>query len=327
MQESIGGYFELEGTGNGGTFPQAHGIMLNTGRNAFEYILASIGKVKLVYVPYYTCEVVLEPLRKLDITYSFYHINRNLEIAEDISLQENEYLLYTNYFGIKDAYVRKLASHYKERLIVDCAQALYSEHIGGVNTFYSPRKFVGIPDGGVAYVDGGINPSNYDVDKSEDRMSHLYLRLEKGAQAGYADFRNNAHKLIGLPILNISFKTQELIGLIDFDTIRKRRFKNFKHLHETLVSTNGLGNLLTRSIVDSCSCPMVYPYLTTDCNLKSRLIKEQIFVATYWPNVLNWTKPDMIEYEFTKNLLAIPCDQRYGEEDMNRIIQLICKYQ
>ena len=68
---------------------------------------------------------------------------------------------------------------------------------------------------------------------------------------------------------------------------------------------------------------MVYPYWTSDKELKSQLIKEQVFVATYWPNVLDWTKEGMIEYEFAKCLLAIPCDQRYCAEDMKRIIKLI----
>ena len=322
MKRPIGGYFELEQTGNGGNFPQGKGVLLNTGHNSLEYILASIGMVSKVYIPYYTCEVVLEPLLKLDITYSFYHINRNLEIAEDISLGENEYLIYTDYFGIKDAYVRELASHYKNRLIVDCAQALFFEHIDGIKTLYSPRKFVGIPDGGVAYIDNGLNPMIYDVDESEDRMAHLYIRLEKGPQAGYAIFQENEKKQVKQPIKIMSVKTRNMVENIDFDRVKERRRRNFSKLHEALASTNRLLDSMTFRM-EEFVCPMVYPYWTSDSDLKSRLIKEQIFVATYWPNVLNWTKPDMIEYEFTKNLLAIPCDQRYGEEDMNRIVDLI----
>ena len=61
------------------------------------------------------------------------------------------------------------------------------------------------------------------------------------------------------------------------------------------------------------------------CNslLKKRLIDNKIFVATYWPNVLEWCKEDDIEYKLCKSIIPIPIDQRYGKEDMNRILEII----
>ena len=317
----IGGYFEMESLGNGGNFPQSKGLLLNTGRNALEYILKSIGHVEKVYIPYYTCEVVLEPFKKLQIPFVFYHINQYLEIAEKLNLGDSEYVLYTNYFGIKDAYIQQLSCKYGDKLIVDCAQALYAQHITGIKTFYSPRKFVGIPDGAVAYIYNGVNPLSYGVDVSDDRMSHLYLRKEKGPQAGYADFRKNAAKLKMQPILNMSLQTRDMLQQIDFKSIKEQRIRNFRQLHGVL----GSANLLAIPNDMSFECPMVYPYWTTDKDLKGRLIKEQVFVATYWPNVLEWTESYMIENDLAKNCLALPIDQRYGEDDINRIIELICK--
>lgn len=323
MERPIGGYFELEQTcGQVHDFLHKDGVLLNTGHNALEYVLTSIGNIKKVYIPYYTCIVVLESLKKLGIAFNFYRIDHRLEIAEKILLHENEYIIYTNYFGVKDVYVNKLASSYGEHLIVDCAQALFFEHINGIKTIYSPRKFVGIPDGGVAYIDGGINPCNYNVDESDGRMAHLYIRREKGPQAGYATFQENEKKLSIQPIKNMSLRTKTLLENIDFNRVKEIRRRNFRRLHKTLAPTNKLIGSLSLNLEDF-TCPMVYPYWTEDKELKSRLIKEQVFVASYWPNVLKWTKPDMIEYEFANNLLAIPCDQRYGEEDMNRIIRLI----
>lgn len=65
--EAIGGYFELADLVEKGEFPHNEGILLNTGRNALEYILRSIGNVNHIYLSYYTCEVVLEPLKRLNI--------------------------------------------------------------------------------------------------------------------------------------------------------------------------------------------------------------------------------------------------------------------
>ena len=61
----IGGYFELE-LSCFGNFPHRDGLLVNIGRNALELILRSIKNIKTLYIPYYTCDVVLEPLKKFN---------------------------------------------------------------------------------------------------------------------------------------------------------------------------------------------------------------------------------------------------------------------
>ena len=109
MKDAIGGYFSLE-------LPlreEYHkgALRLNTGRNCLEYILRS-RKYKKVYIPYYTCEVILEPFKKTGTEYEYYHINSELELLNDISLGKDVALLYTNYYGLKQAYVEHLANRY-----------------------------------------------------------------------------------------------------------------------------------------------------------------------------------------------------------------------
>ena len=55
--------------------------------------------------------------------------------------------------------------------------------------------------------------------------------------------------------------------------------------------------------------------------VKKQLAKRKIYVATLWPNVID-TRLD-IETEFTENILPLPCDQRYSETDMQRIVNAI----
>ena len=69
--------------------------------------------------------------------------------------------------------------------------------------------------------------------------------------------------------------------------------------------------------------PMVYPYLTNDASLRSRLIEHKVFVATYWPNVNEWTNSELFEHDLSAKLIPIPCDQRYGKENMERIMCII----
>ena len=86
QHKSIGGYFELELPQ--GTEYHSQAIALNTGRNALEYILRARG-YKRVYLPYYSCEVLLEPFKKLGVDYTFYHINANLETDLQVSLNSD----------------------------------------------------------------------------------------------------------------------------------------------------------------------------------------------------------------------------------------------
>ena len=89
-------------------------------------------------------------------------------------------------------------------------------------------------------------------------------------------------------------------------------------MYQNLSTTNQL-----QLPLEGDSVPMVYPYLINDNALKRRLISEKIFVATYWPNVLEWCKPEDWEYQLAERTVFIPVDQRYGIKDMKRIIDII----
>lgn len=319
MMDSIGGYFSLELQRNK-SFLHNDGILLNTGRNALEYILRVLGDVQLIYIPYYTCNVILEPLNKLGVSYCFYHINIRLEISSEINLKEGEYLLYTNYFGIKDRYIKDISPVYGNRLIVDNAQAFYAEPVDGVSTIYSPRKFVGIPDGGIAYCSGKYEIAEYD--ESYERCSHLLKRYDLGASGGYEDFHMNSAKLHGLPVRKMSRLTEAMMYSIDFGTIMQCRWQNFMFLHEALADSN----ILTLPSVESFACPMVYPYYTQDISLRVKLIEQKIFTARYWPNVLEWCNDADEELDLCNYIIPIPVDQRYCEKDMERIIKIVKEY-
>lgn len=318
MIKEIGGYFELE-LKNSGYFPHSDGICVNSGRNALEYILRSLPLIKHIWIPYFTCDVILEPLRKLHLPYSFYSINNNLEVDEKIDLNNEEYILVTNYFGIKDEYIKQIAKIYKDKLIVDNAQSYFTPRIWGTNAIYSPRKFVGVPDGGIAYTENETVSSQMPYSISYDKCSHLLKRIDLGASDGYTDFKNNSKSISEQPILKMSELTTRLLYNIDFEFVKERRVDNFVVLHTFLKDKN----LFTIPSLDSFECPMVYPYLTNDTTLRKRLIDNKIFVAKYWPNVHQWCKENSLEYYLTENIIPLPIDQRYNEQDMYRIINLI----
>ena len=319
--EAIGGYFELADLVERGEFPHEDGVLLNTGRNALVYILRSIGEVKRVYLPYYTCEVVLEPLKKLNIPYTYYHINTSFEIADELKPKEGEYFIANNYYGIKDAYIEKLAAQYGDHLIVDCAQAFFAKPLPGIKSFYSMRKYVGVADGGVAYL-GNLQDDLVEVDvmeNTDDHDNHLFKRKQFGAEAGFADFQANEKKLDNQPIRLMSFQTKWLLDHIDYENVIARRRKNYLYLHEALSGMNAL----RLPNMDTFACPMVYPFKAkNNSDLRKELIENKVFVAKYWPNVEEQEGFET-ESNMAMNVIPIPCDQRYGIEEMDRIINLI----
>ena len=314
--EAIGGYFSLELSKGEAYHSQA--IALNTGRNCLEYIMRC-RKYRKVYIAYYACLVEMEPFHKLNIPYEYYHINEQLEIADDISLGSEEALVYTNYFGLKQTYVEQLARRYGKQLIVDNTQAFYAKPIADVSSFYSCRKFFGVPDGAYLYTDAKAD-FEIEQDVSYERMSFLLKRLDLGAEAGFADFKEEGRRLVGQPIKRMSNLTTQMMKGIDYQTVAQKRRENYKYLHQHLAATNQLSLEL-----DEDAIPMVYPYLTKDDKLKQKLIDERIYVATYWPNVLKWSKKEDLEYEMSINSCFLPIDQRYGIEEMERIINVILR--
>ena len=308
--EAIGGYFELEL--KKGKHYHENAIRLNTARNCLEYILRA-KKYTKIYIPYYTCDVILEPLNLLSISYEFYHINELLEPVNDVIIKSNEVYLYTNYYGIKQEAVIRLAKLYKQQLIVDNAQAFFAPPLEGIDTFYSARKFFGVADGAYLYTNKTIEVLEQDV--SYERMSHLIKRIDLGARDGYADFQRNDQSLIRQPIKRMSKLTEAILSNIDYELAKNQRLQNYEYLNKHLDNTNefhfSLGNSDT---------PMVYLYLAKDQLLKDIMIKNNVFVATYWPNVVQWANPDDLEHYLTTNLLSIIIDQRYCENEMKLIL-------
>ena len=312
--KAIGGYFELELN----KFDEFHkdAIKLNTGRNAFEYILIANNYSK-IYIPYYTCDVILEPLKKLNIAYEFYNINTDFEPIFDFNkIKETEAFLYTNYFGLKENVVLNLSKQCP-RLIIDNAQAFYNKPIKNIDTIYSPRKFFGIADGAYLYSNKKIE-QQFTQDKSYNRFEHLLRRLDEDAETGYSYFVNNDKNLCDQPILQMSNLTLQMLKNINYDAIAAIRKENFNYLHQALHTIN---EVKWNSVNDMV--PLVYPFYSENLNLKNELIKNRIYTAQYWPNVLNWVDENSIEYKYCVNLIHLPIDQRISKIELDIIIKII----
>ncbi len=322
MSESlkpIGGYFEWEFPSQRCSFPHDDGFLLNNARSALQLILQSQDNVKKVYLPYYTCDSVTLALEAIGVHYEQYHINSQLRLSDEIILQDNEYLIYTNYFGIMDSYCKELAEIYCDRLIVDNAQALYASHIEETHSIYSYRKFIGVPDGGAAISSSVQSINNIPIAKVYDRCGALLSRAEDEIASGHKLFKENDYKFREDGIFQMSILSRKILQSIDHSTIVERRRANFEFLHTALRDYNRLHI----PCMDSFTSPLVYPFYVQEETLRKRLIDNKIFVAQYWPNVFDTCNEDMIEYKLVTHIMALPIDQRYDNEDMTRVVRII----
>lgn len=300
----IGGYFGFAGRMS--ELP-IQGVLLNSGRNALHWILKELC-IRKVHIPFYTCPVVEQAVREEGCTVVHYPLEKDFLPAVDFPV--DEWVVYNNYFGVCGEKVATLAKRHRN-LIVDNAQAFYSTP-AGCAAFYSPRKFFGLPDGGIAVIPGREKPvANLEPDHSVGRLAHLFRRLEDGPEAGYAEFHEAERQLDGAPIRAMSATTRALLGCCDFQDAAARRHANFAFLHERLRSSFPFA-------LSEDDVPMAYPYVSQDPTLREKLIAQRIFVPLYWPHIAPEACP-------VGCILPLPLDQRYGEEDMQRIVEVILK--
>lgn len=311
---AIGGYFELEI--NKRKEYHENALVLNTGRNAFEYIILANSYTK-IYLPFFSCCALLEPLKKHSIVYEFYSLNEHLEpIFNYSSIKSNEGFLYINYFGLKDNFVKQLSKDCKN-IIIDAVQSFYFKPIKGIDMFNSPRKFFGVPDGAYLFTDKSLN-KKLEKDVSFDRCTHLLKRLDSLVENGYQDFVDNEISLGYQEIKEMSNITKALLSKIDYNFIKKKRRKNFSYLHSKLKESNNLEiNLLKKQI------PMVYPYKCKNLILRKKLLRNKIFTAVYWPNILKLVSKDSFEYSMVIETVYLPIDQRYSKKNLKQIVKII----
>lgn len=315
--KAIGGYFELElPHGQGHYYPQA--LKYQSARATFYALLLFI-KPKRVWMPYYICDSMLAPLIKAEIEVCFYSLNKDLSIQDDFELEKNDLLLYVNYFGvcshIQDLILKK---YNKEQIVFDHSQAFFVPPMDCLATIYSPRKFFGVPDGGLLVTSlNMIEPEKQDTG-SFARTSHLLHRLAGEPEDGYMAYQANEKTLEDFQPRKMSVLTEKILNSINYEVVKKIRNENFASLHDQLSKTNAF-EVNQKSI----NGPMGYPYRNQNSELRNVLINSRVFIPTYWPEVIERKGVEDTERLLVKSLNLLPCDQRYDKTNMGFIVKIL----
>lgn len=314
----IGGYIELDNY-HGGMYHDDL-IALNCGRNCLAYLLEA-KQIKKIALPAFLCETVKNAVKRYpDIRIREYHVGKDLrpQLAEN-SLEDDEWLYLVNYYGQFDnEEIFQFHKKAKGKLIADNAQAFFQEPVKGVDTIYTCRKFFGVPDGAFLSTDVKLE-RDYPADKSYDRMHYLLGRYEGAASEFYGEYVSNNDRFMTEPIKQMSKLTDNLLRGIDYEMVRQRRTENFAYLHNKLCEIN---KLKVRNVKGAFMYPL---YIENGADIRKQLLQNNIYIPTLWPNVIEEQKEWMTESDLARNILPLPVDQRYEEEEMEFLINRIMK--
>jgi len=319
LTNAIGGYFELELPNEKlEKYPKA--FKSQSARSSFYALLLALKDVQRVHAPAYICDSMLAPIAATGKKIVFYEIDHSLFIKEKIFLQNNDLLLYVNYFGVCGNNVNKILGQYnRDQVVIDCSQAFYAGPYKCLATIYSPRKFFGVPDGGLLITDKVLDIPDEQDQESIFRMDHLLQRHAFSAEEGYLKFLAAEKSLTILEPKRISNLTLRLLKSINYSAAEKKRKSNFIFLNKHLKKSNSI------KLDDIKVAPMCYPYLSTYSVDRVFFSNSRIYFPAYWHDVHKRSAPSSFSMTLANNLLAIPCDQRYSETELQLIVNYLVK--
>ena len=310
MHKEIGGYLELERFSG----PMLHekALALSSGRACLSYLIEQRG-IRKIALPNFNCDVVEAVCRAHALDIRFYPVGADLR-PKTLQTEDDEWFYLVNFYGQLTADELQSIAWRVPRLIVDNAQAYFDLPLKGVDTIYTCRKFLGVPDGGFVYTDAPER--TLPADESRERMGFVLGRFERPAGEYFAAAAQNNDELSMEP-KRMSALTENLLHAVDYERVKRIRTDNFRRLHEGLGGRNLLELRLTEG---GYAYPLMLPEGQT---IRKKLIEQKIFVPMLWPNVPEQQPAESEACRLAEQILPLPCDQRYGAEEMDFIIRAV----
>ncbi len=320
MDDMMGGFFGIE-LPKYNNFPfteSANCIFCNSGRTALDCILRNMPRPRRVYLPRFTCDTAAEPLAGIPTLR--YGCDTNLAPILPDDAGEDDIIILIDYFGLTASHVNSAAAQFPGRCIVDATTALFRRDTDNkLPTFYSPRKFVGVADGGIACAPFPLTLRPMRCEPAAENALHLLQRQESGAAAAAPAAQRLEDSLRGKRLL-MSPLSRKLLNSIDFASVMQKRLENYSILHHALRELN---RLPLPELPDSS--PMCYPFVSGIPELRDELIDAGIALPIFWSEVIENNHPLSAENKLARTLLPLPLDQRYDRHDMQHLLRLILR--
>ncbi|MBQ3802842.1 MAG: hypothetical protein IJK03_09425, partial [Oscillospiraceae bacterium] len=312
-QKEIGGYLELERFS--GSLYHDNALALSSGRACLAYLIEQ-RRIDKMLLPDLLCDVVAQVCRAYGVQVRDYAVGLDLRPENMPQPENDEWLYLVNYYGqLKDDEIAEVAAH-SPKLIVDNAHAFFTPAFPGVDTLYTCRKFLGVADGGFLYTEA--RGKWIARDESHSRMGFLLGRFERPANEFFAEAQQNNAALDIFP-KRMSLLTENLLRAVDYDHVRDTRTENYNRLHAALGNAN---ELILRPVEGAYAYPLL---LAEGERIRQKLIEQKIYVPTLWPNALCDPAAGSTARRLARDILPLPCDQRYGLWEMDAVIAAVLR--
>lgn len=293
-------------------------VALSCGRACLEY-LAELRGIKTIWLPDFLCSSVSDLCRKVGVEVRTYRVGEGFGPAYDFGVVEGEWLYLVDYYGqLSKADVDAAIAISGGRLIVDESQGYYRRPWEGCDTLYTCRKWFGVVDGAFLHTrDGARLGRELPRSESFDKMGFVLGRFERPAGEFFAESKDNNARFADEPMAGMSALTENLLHAVGYEAAKEKRLANWAVMDGAL----GASNRLSLAVPEA---PFMYPYMVADAEgIRSRLASEGVFVPTLWPNVPGDFGAGPVAIDFANNILPLPVDQRYGANDMERVLEIL----
>ena len=332
----IGGMFGLEEiskpNGSSPSFLKGQDVFLVNGRSGISLLVDHLSPPQ-VWMPSYLCGSMVKAVDQELTTLNFYEVDYDLSVPSlewlD-NVQPNDLVVLIDYFGFPCD--KTCATQAKGRgawVLEDASQALLSETTDYFSDFilFSPRKFLGIPDGGIIRVNCDVDfndvdlqspPANWWLKSFHATVLRREFDLYGGNRRWFELFQEtNAEGPIGNYTISELSKMM-LMHSFDYSKIAQKRIDNYQVLSEKL---NGLALFpnLPLGVV-----PLGFPVrMKNRDRLRRALFNHQIYPPVHWP--LQGVVPEEFRdsHKLVNEIMTLPCDQRYGNKDMEWMAEVI----
>ena len=338
-KEHIGGYMGLDIA----SIPPCENSILSVWTNTKKMICAHNArsamniliknrKIKRVFIPAYTCDVLNAITKDCPVDIEYYSVGMRLDpdLHFITSLDSSSAVIINTYFGHPVSHeTEQYILHSNALCIIDNSQTLDPVRtLEQCPVVYSPRKLLGVSDGGILVLPkslaGRISTSSINTHIYQPTIHDYTLaRLEDPDRTTdqykmYSDMEEN----MAASSANMSKLSLLLLERIPYGPVREQRQRNWRTLF-THLAEFCLWNEPSPSWT-----PAGFPILTDkQTPLRKFLQSHGIYCAIHWPQLpAPETAQFAADYELSQNLLTLPCDQRYTDEDMLHIAKTLKKF-
>lgn len=295
---------------------------LHNARSALHALWAAT-KPQRIWLPAYVCEEVATAV-PAGVDVRFYPLDDALSPRIDVlspQVRNGDHVLAVDYFGRPPSsdFVSLVRERPEVGWIEDRAHALDpADGAWGDWLLYSPRKLIGVPDGGILVARQKPLPFLTTVPPSDlafvlPALERFEDRDETDNQRWYASYLH-AEQTMRVGVQAMSRLTFEILNTADAHADAELRRGNYRVLHRRLREWAFLPG------PDVPFAPLGFPVRVKSADALSRRLAElRIFAARHWRTLPSDPAVFASEHRLAKELLTLPCDYRYNEADMHRV--------